>query len=115
MVERLDEGVNVSVQLSPGAFEDEVERGFEAGLAEGAVAVVGQGDLVEIPENVLEPAEAIRACIGCERLGLTYYLPFELDVCLKFVGSQKAVGREGGIGPEKEGHRSCEGGLHFAV
>ena len=60
VVERLDEGVDFVVKLSSGAFENKVERGLEAGLAEGAVAVVGQGNLVKVPENVLEPAEVVR-------------------------------------------------------
>lgn len=73
VVERLDEGVNFVVQSSSGAFEDEVERGLEAGLAEGAVAAVGKGDLVEVLEDVLEPAGVVRVCFGSARLELAYY------------------------------------------
>ena len=54
VVEWLDDRVEFVAETRLCALEDEVERRFVAGLAEGAVAPVVDGDLVEVPEDVSE-------------------------------------------------------------
>jgi len=60
MVERLNKCIKLVRETRLGALEHKVERGFVARLAEGAVAAVGFGDVVEVPEDVLESAETGR-------------------------------------------------------
>jgi hypothetical protein len=52
VVEWLDDRVKSVVEARSCALEDEVERCFVAGLAEGAVAPIVDSDLVEVPEDV---------------------------------------------------------------
>ena len=53
--EGLDGGVEVLAEASHHALEDEVHGGIVAGKTEGTVAAVVTGDLVEVPEDILEP------------------------------------------------------------
>lgn len=57
VVERLDVRVVVVAEPRLGALENKVEGRLVAGLAKGAVAAVAVGDVVEVPQDVLEPGE----------------------------------------------------------
>lgn len=65
MVEWLDGGIEVVSETRLRSLEDEVDRGFEAGLAEGTVAAVVGGDVVEVPEDVLESGKVV----SCRTIG----------------------------------------------
>lgn len=54
VVEWLNDRVECVVEASLRALKDEVERCFVAGLAEGAVSSIVEGNLVEVPEDVLK-------------------------------------------------------------
>jgi hypothetical protein len=57
VVEWLDVRVVVVAEPRLSALENKVERCLVAGLAKGAVATIAVGDVVEVPQDVLEPGE----------------------------------------------------------
>lgn len=54
MSELLDVRVELAGKACLDALEDEVERGVVAGEAKGSVATILAGNVVQIPEDILE-------------------------------------------------------------
>jgi hypothetical protein len=96
VVEGLDERVELVVEARLGALEDKLGRRLESGLAEGAVASVVAGNLVEVPEDVLESGKGVRGSGLQGGHGGVVGLLLGSDVGFELLCCEDVVGRDGG-------------------
>lgn len=59
MSERLNPGVEVLAKALLNSLKNEIDRGLVAGKTEGSVAAIVIGNLVQVPENILDAVATI--------------------------------------------------------